>query len=86
MGAKPYNWLRNGSFKSCLPDYLRGKEGRAFTRRLLSLVLQRAPTETEIAEGIGLMARLQRRGAKPEQAQTFLCLTALNLDEFLYLD
>ena len=63
-----------------------GTESRAFTRRVLSLTLQRAPTEKEIAEGMGLMARLQRRGAKPEQAQTYLCLVALNLNEFLYLD
>ena len=37
---------------------------------------------SEIAEGVGLMARLQKRGAKPEQAQTYLCLMALNLNEF----
>lgn len=59
---------------------------RAFTERVFTLVLQRPPTEAETAEGIALLARLQKRGAKPEQAQTTLCLMALNLDEFIYLD
>ena len=63
-----------------------GQEPRAFTTRVLTLVQQRPPTSVEIAEGMNLMARLQRHGTKPEQAQNLLCLMALNLDEFLYLD
>ena len=63
-----------------------GQEPRAFTTRILTLVQQRPPTNTEVVEGMNLMARLQKRGAKPEQAQTLICLMALNLDEFLYLD
>jgi cytochrome c553 len=63
-----------------------GSEPQKFCRRLFSLVLQRPPTESEIAEGITLLSRLQKRGAKPQQAENYLCLMALNLDEFLYLD
>ncbi len=63
-----------------------GAEPHAFTRRLFALVMQRVPTEKEIAEGVTLLERLQKRGAKPEQAQTYLSLMALNLNEFLYLD
>lgn len=63
-----------------------GPDSKAFTRRLFSLVYQRTPRAPEIAEGVSLLTRLQSRGAKPEQARTYLCLMALNLDEFLYLD
>ena len=63
-----------------------GDDNRAFARRLLSLVLQRSPTEKEIAESVSLLARLQKRGATPKQAQTYVALMALNLDEFIYLD
>jgi hypothetical protein len=63
-----------------------GVEPHAFTRRLFSLVMQRPPTEKEIAEGMALLTRMQGRGVKPDQAQTYLCLLALNLNEFLYLD
>ncbi len=62
------------------------KDERAFTLRLLSLVTQRTPTEPEIAECLRFTAKLEHRGVKPEQAQTYLSLLALNLDEFLYLD
>jgi cytochrome c553 len=63
-----------------------GTDAHAFTRRLFALVMQRIPTEKEIAEGMALMARLQRSGAKPEQAQNYLSLMALNLNEFVYVD
>ena len=63
-----------------------GVDPHAFTRRLFSLVMQRPPAEKEIAQGMALLTRLQQRGAKPEQAQTYLSLMALNLNEFLYLD
>ena len=59
---------------------------RAFINRLLSLITQRIPTELEIAECLKFTAKLEKRGVKPEQAQTYLSLLALNLDEFLYLD
>jgi hypothetical protein len=58
----------------------------AFTARLFSLAMQRPPTEKEIAVGMALLTRLQQRGVKPDQAQIYLSLMALNLNEFLYLD
>lgn len=63
-----------------------GTDAPLFARRLLSLVLQRDPTGKEVAECIGLMDRLKQRGAKPEQCRTYLCLMALNLSEFIYVD
>lgn len=63
-----------------------GNEPKAFASRVLALVLQRTPAEAEITESVRLLERLKQRGAKPEQAQTYLCLMALNLDEFFYLD
>lgn len=63
-----------------------GNDKRAFARRLLSVVLQRTPGEKEIAECLRLMERLKKRGATPEQARTYLCLMALNLNEFIYVD
>ena len=62
------------------------KDERAFTKRLLALVTQRTPTEPEVAECLRFTAKLEHRGMKPEQAQTYLSLLALNLDEFLYID
>ena len=59
---------------------------RAFATRLLALVTQRPPTPADTAECLRFLARLEKRGVKPEQAQTYLSLLALNLDEFLYLD
>jgi mono/diheme cytochrome c family protein len=72
-----------------LADRVRHEAGAnpaAFSRRLFTLVLQRPATEKEVSEGVRLMARLEKRGVKPEQAQNYLCLMALNLDEFLYVD
>jgi len=63
-----------------------GAEPHAFTARLFSLVMQRPATEKEIKEGMALLTKLQGRGLKPDQAQTYLSLLALNLNEFLYLD
>ena len=63
-----------------------GAEPAAFAKRALSLTLQRSPTDLEIKEAVSLLNRLVKRGAKPEQARTLVCLMALNLDEFLYID
>ncbi len=63
-----------------------GNDPKAFARRLFSLVLQRPPVDDEIAEGTRLLTKFAKRGLTPEQAQKYLCLMALNLDEFLYLD
>jgi cytochrome c553 len=63
-----------------------GTQPRPFAKRLLTLVLQRPPTESEIAESVNLLLKLEKRGAKPDQARAYVALTALNLDEFIYLD
>ncbi len=61
-------------------------EPGAFSKRLISLVTQRAAKPTEITEGVSLYKRLIAKGAKPEQALKYLCLMALNLNEFVYVD
>jgi len=63
-----------------------GTEPRAFARRLLSLVLQRPPTGLDVGESVSLLAKLEKRGAKPAQARAYVALMALNLDEFIYVD
>jgi cytochrome c553 len=63
-----------------------GQNSQDFAARLLALTLQKQPTPKEIAECTNLLARLQSRGLKPDQAQNYLCLMALNLNEFYYLD
>jgi cytochrome c553 len=63
-----------------------GDDPATFVRRVLSLVLQRDPKQAEVTESIELMDRLKRHGASPDQARNYLCLMALNLDEFVYLD
>src|SRR5262249_8980414 len=63
-----------------------GNDPRAFSKRLLSLVLQRTPTDRETTECVNLLQRLEQRGVGPDQALKYLCLMALNLDEFFYLD
>jgi hypothetical protein len=66
------------------------KEGyvdvRDFARRALSLTMQRTPTETEITKLVSLGIRFELRGATAQQAKEYLCLLALNLNEFVYLD
>jgi hypothetical protein len=83
----------NGPFANkqaaLLADRVRHEAGDLpipFAQRLLSLVLQRTPTKAEVDEGVALLNRLAKHGAKPTQAQNYLCLMALNLNEFLYLD
>jgi hypothetical protein len=66
------------------------KEGhvdvRDFARRALELTMQRNPTETEITKLVSLGIRFELRGATTQQAKEYLCLLALNLNEFVYLD
>ena len=62
------------------------KDERVFARRLLALVTQRTANESEIKECLQFMAQLEKRAIKPEQAQCYLSLLALNQDEFLYID
>jgi len=85
--------MMNGSLlnkqAAILAERVRKEAGtgeQAFARRLFSLTMQRSPTEAEVAEGVKLLDRLLKRGAKPDQAQKYLCLMALNLDEFVYVD
>jgi len=63
-----------------------GSEPKMFARRVLSLVQQRVPSDTDIEESIALMKRLQKRGVTIEVARKYMCLVALNLNEFVYLD
>ncbi|MAT14627.1 MAG: hypothetical protein CMJ46_05080 [Planctomyces sp.] len=53
----------------------------------LERVLQREPTETEIARGVRFIEQMQteREMNYPRAVQSF-CLLALNLNEFVYLD
>lgn len=56
-------------------------------RMALERVLQRSPTEKEVARGVRLLAALQRDPAvSAEGALVAYCVVALNLNEFLYLD
>ena len=53
----------------------------------LRRTLQREPTEVEVTRSLRLMQDLQAEyDLAPETALHYLCLTALNLNEFLYLD
>jgi hypothetical protein len=53
---------------------------------MLELVQQREPTAKDIKECLVLREKLKKRGATEELAQKYMCLLALNLDEFFYLD
>jgi len=53
----------------------------------LRLVTCRAPTDGEIARGVGLIdAMAKKDGATPDVALKYFCLLALNLNEFVYVD
>ena len=62
------------------------KDDRAFVLRVFALALQRPASDKEVGEGAALIARLEKRGAAQERAQEYLCLMAINLDEFMYVD
>jgi hypothetical protein len=56
-------------------------------KRAIEQALLRPATESEIAEGLHLIARLQNEhGQSHEEALRYWCLTVLNLNEFVYLD
>ncbi|MEP6756767.1 MAG: DUF1553 domain-containing protein [Chthonomonadales bacterium] len=85
--------LMNGPLFTKQADILRarvakevGTEPHVFSRRLFNLVMQRPPTQKEILEGVILYNKLMARGATSEIALRYVCLMALNLDEFIYLD
>jgi hypothetical protein len=48
--------------------------------------MQRTPAESEVTKLVSLAIRFELRGASPQQAKEYLCLLALNLNEFVYLD
>jgi mono/diheme cytochrome c family protein len=64
-----------------------GDDPAAQVRLVLRRVTQRSPTPAEVARGVDFMARL-RDAHRLDAAESLrgLCLLALNLDEFLYLD
>lgn len=56
-------------------------------RTALWRVMQRPPTDAEVARGLQLMNMLQTENKMTiEQARKYFCLVALNLNEFIYLD
>lgn len=72
-----------------LADDLRAQadDPRAQVEEALFRVFQRAPTAGEIDRGLALMTGLaEEPDVAPERVLQCFCLTALNLNEFLYLD
>ena len=64
-----------------------GESDDARIRLGLRRVLQREPTAPEVQRGLQLVRDLQQaEGMKPDEALSYFCLVALNLNEFLYLD
>ncbi len=64
-----------------------GDDPPAQVRLALRRVTQREPTEAEISRGLQLIKVLEtEHGRTPEESLHDFCLTALNLNEFLYLD
>lgn len=60
---------------------------RAQVSRGISLVTAREPGDSEIAEGLSLIERLEKHdNVPPERALDYFCLMLLNLNEFVYLD
>ena len=73
-----------------LADLLREQAGADPGRRVklaLRRTLQREPTAAEVERGLALMQDLEREhGLSADESLHYFCLTALNLNEFLYLD
>ena len=64
-----------------------GSDPAAQVKLGLWRVLQRTPTQKEIARGVKLITAMQQEpNVKPEDALNYFCVVALNLNEFLYLD
>ncbi|MEM7453947.1 MAG: PSD1 and planctomycete cytochrome C domain-containing protein [Planctomycetota bacterium] len=58
-----------------------------FVTEILSRVMQRAPSDEEVARGLILIEELQNEDGMPEQqARACFCLYAINLNEFIFLD
>ena len=63
-----------------------GEACDARVRRALALVTDREPSVDEVARGVALIGDLRRDGGDADQALDNLCLAALKLDEFIYVD
>ncbi len=64
-----------------------GDDRPAQVRLALQRVTQRDPTKIEVTRGLDLMSSLQEEhGMSCDESLRFFCLTALNLNEFLYID
>jgi hypothetical protein len=86
--------LLNGEFANAaaakLADRVTAEVGEGLPRqvpRALELALGRPATDDEIAEGLGLVARLRHEhGLSPRNALQQWCLVVLNMSEFTYID
>jgi hypothetical protein len=71
-------------------DFVREKVGTDTAKQvefILWRTTQRPPTATEITRGVRLLAELKREDGQTDQnALTYYCLLALNLNEFIFLD
>ncbi len=64
-----------------------GTDATACARAGLTRVLQRSPTEREIARGVKFLEdNLQQEKVSADEALRRFCLLAINLNEFVYLD
>jgi cytochrome c553 len=64
-----------------------GDQPREQVAAAVRIALGRAATDDEIADGLALMTRLvEEHGQEPREALRYWCLTALNLNEYLFLD
>lgn len=75
---------------SLFADYIRKEAGESRESQItlaLSRVMQRAPSESEVARAVKLIESLQEHNQlTAEQATKYFCLVALNLNEMMYLD
>ena len=56
-------------------------------REILQRVLQRVPDQVDVDDGLALLnSWINEDGVSPEKALEFFCLTAFNLNEFVFLE
>ena len=82
----PFAAAQSAQMAARVRKELPGKSDAEYVARAFALTMQRKATTTEISEGVRLLARLRAKGANADKAQEYLCLVALNLNEFFYLD
>ncbi len=64
-----------------------GNDVEAQASRCLELAIGRQGDKEDIAELVDLVGRLQtKKGLKDTDARRAMCLVALNLNQFLYID